>query len=235
MRDGDIEQLFRADADAEYRLIVDAVRAMAGPPSAADVDRLRKQLGQVRNRDRFAASGGEAAEQAVAELAARLRSGTARPEAGPPGVTRPIGATWVTREGVYVDRIASAWLIRRFIDPEARFKFVPGTGYDPEPGELRFDMYEGEFTPESDRCTFETLLNRFAPTDPALGAVAEIVHDIDLKDGKFDRPETEGVAQVLRGIALAAADDAARLAAGAPVFESLYRSFALPTEMRERE
>ena len=68
------------------------------------------------------------------------------------------GRVWVTREGVQIDRIASAWLIRRFIDPEARFKFVPGTGYVPAPGELRFDMFEGEFTHRGDRCTFEVLL-----------------------------------------------------------------------------
>ena len=68
------------------------------------------------------------------------------------------GRTWVTREGVHVDRIASAWLIRRFIDPEASFKFVPSKGYQPGPGELRFDMFEAEFTHEGDRCTFEVLL-----------------------------------------------------------------------------
>ena len=64
----------------------------------------------------------------------------------------------MTRQGVHVDRIASAWLIRRFIDPEARFKFVPAKGYAPQPGELRFDMFEAEFTHEGDRCTFEVLL-----------------------------------------------------------------------------
>ena len=77
---------------------------------------------------------------------------------------KPNGRTWVTRPGVHVDRIASAWLIRRFIDPEARFKFVPGKGYEPEPGEIRFDMFEAEFTHEGDRCTFEVLLAALAST-----------------------------------------------------------------------
>jgi len=76
--------------------------------------------------------------------------------------------TWVTRRGVQVDRIASAWLIRRFIDPEARFKFVPGHDYAPRPGEVRFDMFEGEFTHEGDRCTFEVLVAWLAIDDPAL-------------------------------------------------------------------
>ena len=80
---------------------------------------------------------------------------------------KPRGRTWVTRQGVHVDRIASAWLIRRFIDPEARFKFVPAKGYVPEPGELRFDMFEAEFTHEGDRCTFEVLLERAGLTTGA--------------------------------------------------------------------
>src|SRR4030095_15116895 len=74
--------------------------------------------------------------------------------------------TWVTRQGVHVDRIGSAWLIRRFIDPEARFKFVSGKGYRPAEGELRFDMFQAEFTHEGDKCTFEVLLDRVATKDP---------------------------------------------------------------------
>ena len=91
------------------------------------------------------------------------------------------GRTWVTRQGVHVDRIGSAWLIRRFIDPDARFKFVPGKGYRPDEGELRFDMFQAEFTHEGDKCTFEVLLDRAALKDSALRAIAEIIHDIDLR------------------------------------------------------
>src|SRR5205807_6991598 len=99
------------------------------------------------------------------------------------------GRTWVTRRGVFVDRIASAWLIKRFIDPDARFKFVAPGGYVPRKGELRFDMFEAEYTHEGDRCTFETLVRRFRLRDPALRAIGEIVHDIDCKDAKFGRAE----------------------------------------------
>ena len=73
------------------------------------------------------------------------------------------GRTWVTRTGIKVDRMASAWLIRSFIDPEARFKFVPAKGYQPEKGELRFDMFEAEFTHEGDLCTFEVLVAALRP------------------------------------------------------------------------
>lgn len=133
------------------------------------------------------------------------------------------GRTWVTRQGVHVDRIASAWLIRRFIDPDARFKFVPAKGSKPAPGELRFDMFEAEFTHQGDRCTFEVLLEKAELDDPALRAIAEIVHDIDLKNAKFGRDEAAGIASL--GIARAHAQDEERLAQGLAVFENLYASF----------
>jgi hypothetical protein len=137
----------------------------------------------------------------------------------------PKGKVWVTRRGVYVDRIASAWLIRRFIDPEARFKFVSAKGYVPEPGEVRFDMYEGEVTHEGDRCTFEVLLARAGINDPALKPIAEIVHDIDLKDGKFGRDEASGIARVVDGIAAAHTNDRRRLERGAEILDDLYQVF----------
>jgi len=141
-------------------------------------------------------------------------------------VSRPTrGRTWVTRKGVYVDRIASAWLIRRFIDPEARFRFVETQQHRPAPGEQRFDMFEAEFTHDGDRCTFESLLARFGLTDPALGAIGEIVHDIDCKDGKFGRSETAGVERVIAGIVRRCASDSARVERGATVLDDLYGAF----------
>jgi len=149
---------------------------------------------------------------------------------GDPGATgtRPDGATWVTREGAKVDRIASAWLIRRFIDPAARFKFVPARGYRPVPGELRFDMFRGEYGHEGDRCTFETLCARFGLDDPALRAMAEIVHDIDCKDEKFGRAETGGIASLVQGIVASHAADDDRLARGGAAMDDLYAWFGRP-------
>jgi hypothetical protein len=121
------------------------------------------------------------------------------------------GRVWVTRRGMHVDRIASARLIRRFIDPEARFEFVATRGYEPDPGELRFDMFEGEYTHEGDRCTFEVLLARAGIHDPALASIGEIVHDIDLKDAKFAREEATGIARLMEGIAAANKDDERRI------------------------
>jgi hypothetical protein len=135
------------------------------------------------------------------------------------------GSRWVTREGIHVDRIASAWLIRRFIDPQARFKFVPPRGYRPKPGELRFDMFEAEYTHVGHDCTFQTLLHRFGLRDRALRAIGEVVHDIDCKDDRFDRPETAGIASLIRGIVQAHADDSTRLERGGSALDDLYESF----------
>jgi hypothetical protein len=155
-------------------------------------------------------------EDHVADREARSATGTDQVEPG---------RTWVTRTGVKVDRISSAWLIRRFIDPEPRFKFVPPRGYIPEPGELRFDMYEAEYAHEGDRCTFQTLVARFGLRDPALRAIGEIVHDIDCKDEQFGRPETAGIASLVRGIAQATDDDPARIERGSAILDDLYAAF----------
>lgn len=133
--------------------------------------------------------------------------------------------TWVTRRGIKIDRIACAWLIERFIDPQAKFKFVNLDSYLHQTTEIRFDMFEGEFTHEGDQCTFEVLLNHIASNDSALKAVGEVVHDIDLKDGKHQRPEAIGISQVIEGIILRHKDDLKRLEEGKSIFESLYTRF----------
>ena len=135
------------------------------------------------------------------------------------------GRVWVTRTGVHVDRIASAWLIRRFIDPNARFKFVPARGYRPRTGELRFDMYDAEYTHVGADCTFQTLAKRFGLRDRAVAAIGEVVHDIDCKDDRYDRPETAGFSALIRGIVDAHETDRARLERGAAVLDDLYAYF----------
>jgi hypothetical protein len=135
------------------------------------------------------------------------------------------GQTWVTRNGIHVDRMASGWLIQRFIDKDAKFKFVPAKGHRHEPGELRFDMFEAEFTHEGDNCTFEVLLSRFSIDDPGLRPIAEIVHDIDLKDNKFGREDALGFERLVTGIAIAHKDDDVRLARASAVLDDLDEYF----------
>ena len=135
------------------------------------------------------------------------------------------GRTWVTRRGMQVDRIASAWLIRRFVDAEARFKWVADKDYRPRAGEVRFDMFEAEFTHVGDACTFEVLIEQMKLDDRALVPIREIVHDLDLKDGKFGRPEVAGIRMLLAGIATPERSDEDRLEQGAALFDRLYDSF----------
>jgi hypothetical protein len=122
--------------------------------------------------------------------------------------------------------MASAWLISRFIDRAAKFKWVAPKGYVPKKRELRFDMFEAEFTHIGESCTFEVLLQRCGLKDRGLQAIAEIVHDIDVKDERYRRPETAGVAAMIAGIALASGDDDERLARARGAFDQLYEVFS---------
>jgi hypothetical protein len=222
--DGALEDQFRTASDAEYTEFVASVLAVKGTLRERDAQRRRAQLSELTARDFFGASGRAAAEEALAgRLPARRTASAPSTLASLP---KPSGATWVTRQDVHVDRLASAWLITRFIDPTARFKFVAATGYRPLPGELRFDMFDGEFTHGSDRCTFQTLVIRFELGDPALAAMGDVVHDIDYKVETPARPETDGIRALVQGLALAHAEDHARVVAARPVFDGLHAFFA---------
>jgi hypothetical protein len=213
-------QRFREQSDRDYAIITAA--AHAGRSGATT---LRRRLADAAARDYFAAAGHDHAEAAVNALEQRSATSTGSPRPA------PRGATWVTRADVFIDRIASAWLIRRFIDPRAKFRFDRPERPQRHGDELRFDTFDGEYTHRGDRCTFEVLLDEFAlRDDPALAALGEIVHDIDLKDDKFGRVESEGIAAVLRGLVAANASDPARIKAGAQLFDSLYAQFGAMTK-----
>jgi len=239
LTDEQVQKLFDEARDADYKLIAKdartlskALRTKAKPEVINDLRaqaaRLRKRLADVVSIDFFGAIGRETAEGLLGGLEAQLNEDgpltkKAEPKGSALGDLR--GRTWVTRQGVHVDRIGSAWLIRRFIDPDASFKFVSGKGYRPADGELRFDMFQAEFTHEGDKCTFEVLLDHVALNDPALRAIAEIIHDIDLRDSKFGREESVGIRTLIDGIALTTSADPERIARGAEVFNHLYESF----------
>jgi hypothetical protein len=242
LSDEAVRMLFNAARDADYNALASDARALgevlaADPASRARADvgsklaRLRANLAQIVAIDFFGANSRETVDALLATLEVHLNEELSVEQAvgnrspALEGFGPLSGRVWVTRLGVHVDRIASAWLIRRFIDHAARFKFVPAKGYAPEPGELRFDMFDAEFTHHGDRCTFEVLLARASLADPALAAIAEIVHDIDLKEAKFGRPETIGIAHLVAGLAIATQDDISRLERGAAMFDDLYEYF----------
>jgi len=237
LSDQEVRALFDRTRSADYdrlaeevRVVATATQDQASPEqlveARAQLARLKARLAQIAAIDFFGADGREAAEALLLELEGRLRQ---EAPAGPVPAGSDLGAlqrrVWVTRAGVHVDRIASAWLIRRFLDPEASFRFVQPKGYVPEPGELRFDMFAAGFTHEGDRCTFEVLLERAGLDDPALRALVEIVHDIDLKDAKFARAEAEGIRTVIDAICTATGDDEERLLRGGAVFQDLHGYF----------
>ena len=240
LSDEEIESLFNAARAADYGPIAKEAnrlvkRTAAGFPdearrtqAEADLSRLRRRFDEVAAIDFFAAPQAGSINAVLARLATRVRR-EEKTSAGVADRERSLGdlraRTWVTRRGLHIDRLASAWLIRRFIDPEAEFKFVAAKGYAHTPGEIRFDMFDGEFTHEGGSCTFEVLIERFALGDSALDALAEIVHDIDLKDGKFGRSEVTGIESLIDGIAMAHGDDATRLARADAVFTDLYSYF----------
>jgi hypothetical protein len=134
------------------------------------------------------------------------------------------GRLWITRPRPGVDRMASAWLIRLFIDRQARFGFAADRESVPDQG-VPFDMFGVEFSHQDDGCTFETLCSVFGIAGPALSRIAAIVHDLDLKDGRFGAPECSTVGAIIEGLQLAYQNDEVLLEQGMTLFDSLYRSF----------
>ncbi|HEX4386882.1 MAG TPA: chromate resistance protein ChrB domain-containing protein [Myxococcales bacterium] len=235
LNDEQVREMFRAARDADYFPVTEELRALSrrflrhGPQPAerrAELEprlvKLGSRLAEIARLDFFGARGRETAVGLHGDLTARLDRPQTKP--GKPQ-SAPRGATWVTRTGIHVDRMACAWLIRRFIDPDARLQFVPVKSYRHKKGELRFDMFDGEFTHEGDLCSFEVLLRNFAVTDGALRVLAEIIHDIDLKDEKYGRPEKAGFEAMINGIAMAHPRDEARLARASAVLDDLYELF----------
>jgi hypothetical protein len=229
-------ELFRAARNSDYAELIGEIKELkeelhdaerAGDAWASGMvsraARLRQRLTEIQAIDFFQAPGGKQAETFVAEIEARIRKAPIHKPAPARGTYS--GRTWVTRKGVHVDRIASAWLIRRFIDPGSRFKFVAAKGYRPEPDELRFDMFDAEFTHEGDLCTFEVLLQRFEPGDNSLRRIGEIIHDIDLKDSKFGRQETDGIALIVNAICTKHKEDVDRIDRGTILLDDMYDFF----------
>ena len=235
MSDDEVRSIFDAARDADYAEVADELRKIAArlkrasrspsPDGKQRAATLRRRLAEIGAIDFFGATGRLTAEALLVELEAALAE---PPPPETPAVADPqtlAGKTWVTRSGVHIDRIACAWLIRRFIDPAARFKFVGAKDYAAAPGELRFDMFKAEFTHEGDRCSFEVLVDRAGLDDPALRAIGEIVHDIDLKDAKFGREQTAGIAHVIAGVCTTQEADLARIERGSAVLDDTYEFF----------
>lgn len=223
----------REDAYAELARDAEALLRRVGPerprrkavPSRRVVQQLGDRLAALERIDFFGSAGRDRVASVLKQVEERIR-GTS-PDGGSshsdPNEHR--NRLWVTRPRPGGDRMASAWLIRRFVDANARFDFAADRKSIPE-GAVPFDMYGVEFTHRGDRCTFEVLCETFRLQDAGLAAIAEIVHDLDLKDGRFGRQEAGAIGLIVDGLQLSKSDDQELLARGMTVFEALFSALA---------
>lgn len=234
-----VEEFRRSRQEAYLALARDVERVLArlgatrrrsgtrAPAASRLLDVFRQRLTAVEAVDFFGSAGRDRVVTLLTELEARVSKGrhpqSAVAPTGNAEAHRYRGRFWVTRPRPGVDRMASAWLIRRFIDSEARFGFVTDREATPQDA-IPFDMFGVEFTHRGDHCTFETLCTVFRIDDPAVNRVAAIVHDLDLKDRRFSAPEGSTVGMLIEGLQLAYADDVELLAQGMVLFDTLYRS-----------
>lgn len=238
LTDKQVIALFQSVRKSDYEKIIQEANQLltewsAGKRDTGDsaingsalVTKLRRRLDEVRGIDFYQTPELGTAEMLLNKLAVQAAGEPSAKSAAEDGFETLKGKTWVTRENVFVDRIACGWLIRRFVDKSAKFKFVGGLPYAPKPGEIRFDMFDGEYTHEGDRCTFEVMIEHMRIADRALLSLAEVVHDIDLKDGKYGRSQTDGFYALLTGLVASQADDDQRMKEGFGLFENLYAYF----------
>lgn len=231
MSNGQIVQMFSEARAAEYKELAAACRETlahrkrgADGELAAGLEKHQRRFREIKETDYFNSPGVHDAQillERLEELLAPQKGAVAAPRLEPEKFG---GQTWLTRPRPGIDRAGSAWLIRKFIDPKARFVF--GMAPSKHAKALPFDMAGAEFSHHGDDCTFETLVKRFGISDKAVLKMAEMVHDADLEDGKFQRCECIGVNSVLSGWARSGLSDGELLAKGIECFEGLYRELA---------
>lgn len=237
------ELFLRAPEDEYIKLIANAEQLSARIQNLKEQQRLSRPLlkrmlketksladllTETQRVDFFEALSGKKANNTLAQLQSQLAAFEPSPESSPAlkSYARKNfqGKTWTTREHIHIDRLCSAWLIRSFIDPNAKFIFAREARLPKNA--IPFDVLGAEFSHHGENCTFEMLLQAFQLRDQALAAIAEIVHDIDMKDQKFNRPEAAGLDTVVRALAGALKDDHKILDAGSGILDALYDYFS---------
>jgi hypothetical protein len=248
--DKEIIALFRNARDEEYSQLAADLDALTGALREqkrggslsagrithyeTELDKLHKELERVAGTDFFNATKRTTAWAAYEKCQKALRASQSRAEkptqsGGQKGAAVNLasyqGRRWVTRRNLFIDRLAAIWLIKRFIDAKARFLFVAES--ETVEGAICFDMYGGDFTHRGEDCTFETMISHFGLSeDVGLSELAEIVHDLDLKDNKFNRSEAAGLGAVIRGLAESLKDDRKLAQQCGPIFDGLYELLA---------
>jgi hypothetical protein len=215
--------LFNAARDKQYSDLKKVLQKLIERPkrsdsefAAADLERLTRQFREVREVDFFDSARGH-------EVAMLLRRSEGPRHSQKPHVLdarQYRGKTWFTRPRPEIDRVGSAWLISKFIDPKAKFVFAPTRQSVPEA--IPFDMLDAEFSHHGNCCTFETLIKRFAISDKSVAKIGEMIHDADLDDARFQRVEAVGIDRVLKGWAKEGVPDDEILRRGFACFDALY-------------
>src|SRR2546422_1197147 len=236
MSEDEIAGLFHKARGVDYQAVVQGCRDILRhldryqanhrrsiPQLRSKLDSLKRELDRVQSIDYLKAPAGKRARSLWETTAKRLRAAETRPRATS-GRHRtslpPRGSTWVTRPRPHIDRIASAWLIKRFCDPEAKFAFADAA--DAARKGIPFDVLGADFGHHGEDCSFETLIKRFGIKDRRVKVIAEIVHEADLHDGKFTRNESTGLDLAISGLVASIEDDRELLARGMAMFEGLY-------------
>jgi hypothetical protein len=241
LTDAEIVALFERRKEGEYREVgrqldllerrLDGARQgglKAARGLASIAGRIRRDFEERRRTDFFSSAAGAALGARIDGALAALEAFAGAPGGPAPPAILPRSAAdyrdrlWVTRPGPFVDRMASAWLIRRFVDTGAAFDFAEERSLPALPaGTVTFDVPGGEFTHAGDLCTFEVLLRAFGLSDPALAGIAAIVHELDVSGERRQAPEAAGLEAILTGIRRSARDDRDALERGMAVFEML--------------
>ncbi len=243
MRDKEIIDLFNRQRERDYRRIetgvdeiqrkIDSIEKGSslarGERLLETFRRLIKEFEEIRKIDFFSAPRGNDLREKMKIIEPKIIAATSpdgkkqQPVIAAKRVEDYKGKTWVTRKNPFVDRMATAWLIKRFIDEKAIFQFMDekrmeNLGQD----SITFDVRDGEFTHTGDMCTFEVFVKTFKFKDKTLKKVAEIVHELDVKDERFRSPESRGIEEILIGIRKIAKSDKETLERGMAIFEMLY-------------
>src|SRR5882672_2010608 len=225
MSEADVVRLFQEARNQDYTGLADRYRKLLKgrrPRLTDELARLAREMDRIGEIDFFEAPGRREVERAREAVEERTSAGRVRAAgAGPPlDLAALRGRRWVTRPRPHVDRIASAWLIKRFVDPEAAFVFAAS---DQIPGDaIPFDAPGVELSHQGEVCTFETLVKRANLKDRRLARLAELVHEADLRDGKYPHAEARGIDVAIRALLAAGGDDQQVLAQGMTLFEGLY-------------
>ncbi len=230
LTDSQLIELFQEARREDYRELeaqiitleqgIGAVKGEDGTSYQSTLDKLQRQYADIARIDYFECPEGTLVAARLTKVAQTLRTSDLSTAAEVPSATLAEykDRRWVTRPHPHVDRLACAWLIRRFINPAAMIRYTT----QPEPDEVAFDMSEAQFGHQGNLCTFETMMLAFGLTEPGLQVMAEIVHEIDLRDGLYTRPEIAGVDAILKGWLIVGLSDAELETRGVALFEGLY-------------